>query len=46
MTSALRILVLAVVFAATAIPAARADHDEHDRKPSKPQVVVISLDGA
>jgi hypothetical protein len=46
MTSALRILVLVVVFASTAIPSARADHDEHDRKPPKPQVVVISLDGA
>ena len=50
MTSAwrvsLRTLVLAAVLAATATPVARAGDDEHHRKPSKPQVIVISLDGA
>src|SRR5262249_33198764 len=44
--SSLRAVVLAAVFAVAAIPLARADHDEPHRTPSKPQVVVISLDGA
>jgi Type I phosphodiesterase / nucleotide pyrophosphatase len=43
MTSALHTLVFAVILAVAAIPAAWADHDDHH---SKPQVVVISLDGA
>src|SRR5262249_8107273 len=44
--SSLRAVVLAAVFAVAATPLARADHDEPHRTPSKPQVVVISLDGA
>src|SRR5215510_5104166 len=48
MTSALRTslrtLGLALVFAAAATPLARAHHDEQHQK--KPQVVVISLEGA
>jgi len=50
MTSALRIsvrtVVLAVVFAAGANPLAWAEQDEAKGKPPRPQVVVISLDGA
>src|SRR5215813_5489328 len=43
--TSLRALVLAAVFAGAATPLARADHDAH-RTQKKPQVVVISLDGA